>query len=272
MAFAGVLAWLALCVASAIWPALLHTAVSKSELALDVGVNLLLSYGLLRGSRVCALLLFAVIGASSIATALWSGRPLVSFLALGVSSLVWLGVVGTYRLHRRTSPRTLRQRILLGIGIAGGSLLVLVVGFAAYMGANAPPMQVLPGAQIPRRYVDALHELGALESGEKVRFFYSTGLIDFRDGMYALTDRRLVLANRDWSEPLILIPLAEVSDLDVEYREGWTEDTVLSVVRADGEVFFIPLSTVGRGDRHFVAALRKAILPEGRRDGTSLVQ
>jgi hypothetical protein len=273
LAFAAVLTWLAFCIASVFWPSMFGFPVAtKSELALDVGISLLLSYGLVRGSRVCALLLFATIGGSSVGTAIQSSHPLANFLALGVSTLLWLGVVGTFRLHRRTSPRTLRQRILLGVAVAGGTLLALAFGFAAYVGVNAPPMQVLQGGQIPKHYVDALHELGAIESDEKVRFFYSSGFMDFRDGMYALTDRRLVLANREWSEPLILIPLAEVKDFDVHFGQDWAEDSLLTVVRSDGEIFSVPLATTARGDRHFAEALRTAILPEGSRHGTFLVQ
>ncbi|HEX5066904.1 MAG TPA: hypothetical protein VFY49_12370, partial [Myxococcota bacterium] len=218
VALTGVIGWIALRVLGRFAPKLgLTSSASDTEVLLETAAIVALAYGLWRGSRACALLLFFVLTPTAISALISSsGRPFAALGYAAVSVAVFLGIPATLRLHARgaAGPPTLRRKIFVALAVAGGAGILALLVALGYLGKHAPPLQVVYGAQIPRNYVEGIRELGVLEPGEKVRFFYSTGVFDFRDGMYVQTDRRLVLANPEWSEPLIDIPLEEVRELD----------------------------------------------------------
>jgi hypothetical protein len=126
----------------------------------------------------------------------------------------------------------------------------------AYVGAVGPETHVVSGKQIPQRFIREMRSLGLLEEGETVQHFYSDALLDIKDGLYAATDRKVVLYSQDWDPPAICVAYSEIADLAVQYSDSWLVDGELTLLLTDGSSASIPLSKERGGDRRFVEYVR----------------
>ncbi|MEO1236683.1 MAG: hypothetical protein AAFX76_07845, partial [Planctomycetota bacterium] len=90
------------------------------------------------------------------------------------------------------------------------------------------------------------------------RYFYSDAMLDVADGLYALTDRRLVLYNADWPTPEAVIAFDEIASIDATWSDDWIWDTQVTVVLDDGEVWMFPLSMENDTDHRFIEELAEA--------------
>ncbi len=164
------------------------------------------------------------------------------------------GGFGEFPPRRKRGP----WAVVLGIvgGLAGLSCLGCV-GFFAWFFTVAPDTQVAEGASVPERHLKTMRDLGVLEEGERVRFFYSDAFLDIEDGFYTLTDRALRIYVKEWEEPSVRIPFEKLTGIGLA-RGGFFEDSTVTVQIEDGNEYEFPLSTEKGGDKRFVAALRKA--------------
>jgi hypothetical protein len=153
-------------------------------------------------------------------------------------------------------------KVLGIIGLAFVSLLFLGL---IYIGKVSPDTKVVSGAQLEARFMKQIRALKLLDEGEQLRLFYSDALTDVTEGMYFLTDRKLVLHSQDYATPTILIPLTEIADVRATYSDDWVDPTMVWVTLKDGAEHSFPLSNEGGGDKQFVKALQQAagVTPEG---------
>ena len=156
------------------------------------------------------------------------------------------------------------KKVLIILGI----LAVLALGLAAaaigalyYIGANGPETFVVTGEQMTGSQVAVIRELGLLEEGEQIRHFYSDALLDIRDGMYFVTDRRLVLFDDDWEEALLAAPFAAIEDVAAEWSDSFLIDSMLTVSLVDGRIWTFPMSSEHGGDEQVFEYLRERIAP-----------
>jgi len=155
---------------------------------------------------------------------------------------------------------------IAGIGGGCGCLTVGViaffVAFGLMMGSSVPDITVTHGGQLSQTFVDTIDETGVLEPGEKIQYMYSDALFDLRDGFYLLTDRKVVVYNRSWAEPAILVPFDQILGIRVHYSDTFLEDSMVYLQREDDEVPF-PLSTENGGDHVFIDALEREVQAVG---------
>src|SRR5687768_14969858 len=83
---------------------------------------------------------------------------------------------------KRGMPGWGRALIVVGVIVlvACGGFLT----FLGYLGSVGPDTKVYTGNEVPKRFVNTARELKLLEQGESIKFFYSDGLTDIRDGFY----------------------------------------------------------------------------------------
>ncbi len=149
-------------------------------------------------------------------------------------------------------------RRMVGWSVAGVIALLIagVVGGIVYLGTVAPDTKVLPGPQVPKRFVDRIRGLGVLEPNEQIDFFYSDALLNIEEGFYLVTDRKVVVYSDTYDEPAILVPYDEIVGIDAEYNDGWAEDSLITIERADGSVVTFPASNEADGDERIVEILQ----------------
>src|SRR5262245_7475725 len=108
--------------------------------------------------------------------------------------------------------------------------LCLPLSGLALLGSFGPPTRALYGSELPDRYRASLIELGHVERGERVLFFYSAGYFSIAEDGNLLTDRRVIsYETRDgelWRESVAYEGIREV---EVAWSQSALEETVVTV-------------------------------------------
>ena len=149
-------------------------------------------------------------------------------------------------------------KVLMWLGIA---LLAVLVLFTVLLELKVlPPTEVLKGDEVPDHYRRTLRELGVLEEGERVLYFYSGGLLSIREDGNLLTDRKVVsYCTEDEEFRVWSAAFHEIEDVQVEGADGWLDDTRVTVMLESGDEILLFLSTEDGRDEDFVKALRSRV-------------
>ncbi len=144
--------------------------------------------------------------------------------------------------------------------ILGGSVtfvVVVLLSLVIYVGIVGPDIEVVPGAQLPERFLSKIRALDLLEPGEQVKFFYSDALVNIEDGFYLFTERKVVVYKSEYEQPALILPFAEIKDMDIEFSEStFWEDSQVYLTLADNSVVSFPVSSESGGDKRFYEALK----------------
>jgi hypothetical protein len=131
----------------------------------------------------------------------------------------------------------------------------LVAGLA-YVGVVGPETSVYVGNQVPERFLKTAREVRALEEGEQVRFFYSDGFTNIRDGFYFVSDQKVVIYIEDGRElPLTAIPLDKIEHVELSRDESFLNDSEITIETTDGDYFAFPVSSEFDRDEAFFRAI-----------------
>ena len=157
-------------------------------------------------------------------------------------------------------PRRRGLSPLMWVLIVVGAVIALgcagFLGFAAYIGSVGPGTQIYAGNEVPKRFVDVANELKLLESGETIKFFYSDAMTDVRQGMYFVTDRKVVVYIADAATPATVVPFAKIEDADLQSSTSWIEKGSVTLHLTDGSVVIFPVSGEGKRDKLMFDAIR----------------
>ncbi|MCG8405611.1 MAG: hypothetical protein MI923_10480 [Phycisphaerales bacterium] len=149
-------------------------------------------------------------------------------------------------------------KVLIGVGIGVGVMVFVVFSILAYIGMKGPDTKVVPGRQLPARFVSEIQGLNLLEQREQIEFFYSDALMDIKDGFYLLTDRKVIIYSQYYyGDPAWVIPFSEIADLSVNYDDSFWADSLISITLTDETVATFPVSSEAGGDKRFYNALMK---------------
>jgi hypothetical protein len=149
--------------------------------------------------------------------------------------------------------------LLLGAGafamlVCGGILLAVI-----YVGISGPETSVYTGNQVPKRYVDIMRDVGALERGETLLYFYSDALTDIRDGFYFVSDKKVVTYSETAGSPLTAIPFEEIADVQLFRNESFFEDSQITLELKDGRPVSFPVSSEYDKDQDFLEAISQRV-------------
>ncbi|MEH6538421.1 MAG: hypothetical protein V7719_18645 [Psychroserpens sp.] len=137
------------------------------------------------------------------------------------------------------------------------SILMISLFISLFSGCNdSPDTYVYLGSQMPKTYAEEIRSLNLLENNEKIKYFYSDGFYDIKEGFYFVTDQKLVAYNESWEEPKTIIFFNEIISLDVEYNESFYEDSFIMVETNEMELDF-PVSSERKRDKDFYNYLLK---------------
>jgi hypothetical protein len=151
------------------------------------------------------------------------------------------------------------MKILKILLIAFGAFVMICFIGLVYIGMVAPETFVYNKNDIPKKYVDEMRDLSLLQSKERVQYMYSDGLLDIKDGLYALTDQHLILYNEEWNEPKTIIEFNDIIDLYIDYDDSFLDDSYISVETKFGIQVNFPVSSEKGRDRDFFNYLNKKV-------------
>ena len=170
-----------------------------------------------------------------------------------------------YGSHPPPPPRRGSSVLLWVLGGAVGLIVLVCGGCLAslmYVGVTAPETSVYPGNRVPERYMQVMKDVGALDAGETILFFYSDGFTDIRDGFYFVSDKNVVIYIQQMAQPLTKIPLNEIEDVELYRDESFFGDSEITIYDADGDIHFFPVSSeFDRDEKFFEAIKSRADIP-----------
>ena len=145
--------------------------------------------------------------------------------------------------------------------ILGGSVtfvVVVLLSVVMYVGIVGPSTEVIPGAQVPERFLSKIRALDLLEPGEKVKYFYSDALVNIEDGFYLFTERKVVVHKSEYEQPAVVLPKwFFLKGMDIEFSGSTLEDSQVYLELADDGVVSFPVFSEGGGDKRFYEALKR---------------
>jgi len=150
--------------------------------------------------------------------------------------------------------------ILLGVGafvalLCGGGIMALV-----FVVVRGPETSVYTGNQVPQRYVDVIRDVGALDDGETILYFYSDALADIRDGFYFVSDKKVAVYSQSAAgSPLTAVPFDQIADVQLFRNESFFEDSQITLELKDGTPVSFPVSSEYDKDQEFSDAIAERV-------------
>jgi len=138
---------------------------------------------------------------------------------------------------------------LLGVVCGGGML------FLMYVAVIGPATYVYPSGQTPQRFLTVAKEIGGLQTGENVEFFYSDGFTDVKEGFTYVSDQKVVVYDPEGDPPLVSIDYGVIQDLELERAESSLLDSVIAIETEDSYIL-ISVSNEKDRDVDFFEAIR----------------
>ena len=135
-----------------------------------------------------------------------------------------------------------------------------------YIGVTGPETSVYTGNQVPKRFVDTMKDVGALEPGETILYFYSDGLTDIRKGFYFVSDRKVAIYSTETGDtPLTAIPFDQIEDVDIARSDSFFDDSDVTLTLKNGGEVSFPLSQENDKDEKFVEAIKARLKSDGEK-------
>jgi hypothetical protein len=141
---------------------------------------------------------------------------------------------------------------LFGLVCGGG------ITFVMYVGVMGPATYIYPPGQTPQRFLTVAQEVGGLQPGEDVDFFYSVGFIDVKEGFTYVSDRKVVMYDPEGEPPLVTIDYGDVQGLEFERDESFLVDSMITI-ETDDSYISIPLSSEMDRDVDVYEAIRARV-------------
>ena len=227
---------------------------------IDVALVAGLTYGIYRKNRFCALGMLVYFVASKFITAASTGKFMGGVLSIVFVYLFFQGTRAAFKLHKylpKEETQVTKRRKGWGFYLSMGVLAIIVIPIAIFivMASLGPGTEVIPGKMLNRKYVNFIRDKGLIEPSERIEYWYSDALSDFRDGFYMFTDRKVLLYCKDWEEPSIAVPFSSISDIQFQKEPSFFEDSEITLVLSDGSTVFFPVSSDNNGDEKFLERL-----------------
>jgi len=163
-------------------------------------------------------------------------------------------------------------KILIGVGSGAVVMVILMCSGLMWLGSISPETRALAGSQLTKRNVDTIRGLGLLDDGERIKYFYSDGLLSIEDGMYFFTDDKIVLYGKNREPAVTLVDYGDVADITSNFSDSWMVDGTIWIELADGTPLVMPISAEAGVDQLFYDALVQTWERQGDRRGSEVLQ
>jgi hypothetical protein len=163
-------------------------------------------------------------------------------------------------------------KILIGVGSGAVVMVILMCSGLMWLGSISPETRALAGSQLTKRNVETIRGLGLLDEGERIKYFYSDGMLSIEDGMYFFTEDKIVLYGKNREPAVTLVDYEDVADITPEFSDSWMVDGSIWIELADGTPLVMPISAEAGIDQLFYDALVQTWERQRDRRGSGVLQ
>jgi len=143
------------------------------------------------------------------------------------------------------------KKVLFGVFSISGIMVGISVLVFFIMAGMGPETFVVAGKQLPSRYLNTLRNLELLDKDERVAFFYSDALMNIKDGLYFVSDKKIAAYSKDWEPPAITADFDSIIELSFQQYDSFWDDSVIWIRTKDQTEFSILVSSEQGGDQRF---------------------
>lgn len=232
---------------------------------LDVGLILVLAFGIYKRSRVAAVLMLVYFVVSKVIIA--AETQSYSGIGLGLVFIFFYGraVIGAFAYHRvekKDNPDyRSHSKWWYFLGIPATLIVLVLVGFSLMSSTGVvPSTRVLSGQEMKISDVEALRQFGVLEQADNVAYFYAQGLSSIMESGNVLTQDRVILyfTNEEQEVEVYEIFFDEITGVTLEEPGSLLEDAVYLVSTEDPDRWLkLFLSIDQKGHEKFVDELKR---------------
>ncbi|WP_299703448.1 hypothetical protein [uncultured Pontibacter sp.] len=228
----------------------------------DAALIAALTYGIYKKSRFSALGLLIYFVLSKFIAAASDGQFPFGLGALLFGYFYLMGTISAFKLYAHNKRLTEQEsgpkkRSVVFYALTGfGVLVVGLFIWVIVISADGPGTEVIPGRQLKAKYVEFALNEGLLDPEERIQFWYSDAFSDFTDGFYFFTDKKVVVYNKTWEEPALLMPFDSIQNISFRADPSFLEDSQLFLELTDGTYVNFPVSSDKGGDQRFHKRLR----------------
>ena len=160
------------------------------------------------------------------------------------------------------APPSKRSRWWVWVVAAVGGVMLSCagcVGVLAWLGITGPDTAVYAGNSVPERFVETMRDLGAIEDGEQLLYFYSDAFVNIENGFYFISDRKIAVYSRDVEPHLTTVLFEDIVDVQLYRDESFFVDSEIVIEMSDGTPLAFPVSSEYAGDTRFFEAIRDRV-------------
>lgn len=228
-----------------------------------------LSYGVWRKSRLATVSLFTyyliarfVIGIQEDGYA----GIIISIVMLYAMGRAVYASFAYHRIRRREDSGYRATKRWMKFASVPIGILVFALFAAVLAGSLGPSTAVIPGDELKQADREGLIGEGVVEDGERIVYFYSSGLFSVLEEGNVITDRR-VISYEDLGYGLEIesASFSEIESVDLESQGDIWNDTLISVTLLDGSIFYLIASAEAGGDQRFIDELETRVEEANRK-------
>lgn len=213
-----------------------------------------LTYGIYRNNRFCALGLLVYFIVSNFGMAISTGQ-IPGLLSLLFVYFFFQGTRATFKIHKHKieNGEIIKGKKGLGyyFGISLVGLIFLGIGALLVIGYFSPEIEVIPGKQVNKKYLNFVREQGIVDHSEDIQYWYSDAYGDFKYGFYFFTNKKVVVYSKKWEEPAMIIPYSQIADIEFEQDTSFFEDSRITLILMDSSSVYFPVSSENGGDKKY---------------------
>ncbi len=228
---------------------------------IDVALMAGLTYGIYKKKRFAALIFLIYFLLSKFIMAASTGQFTGGAMSLIFAYFLFQGTRSSFQLHRHLIDTgeivkdDRKKGVWYYVNASVIGLIVIIVIVLMVIGNNSPDIEVVPGKQLNKEYIDFIRNEGIIDKSENVKYWYSDGFTDFKDGFYFFTDKRVVVYSQEWDEPAIIIPYSEIVRIEFEQDPSFLEDSRITLELIDNTSVYFPISSENGGDEKYYSSL-----------------
>lgn len=235
-------------------------ALSTNENSLDIIFLMFCAYGILKNSRLAALIML-VTYLSGILFFIFEYKRYSGF----VISLMFLyffinAVRGTFYYHKimiKDEPKLERRnKFFKYLGLPIFSLYSLGLGIVVLQSSTLlPSSNVQYGAVISKKDVQTLIDNNIINYNDEIQLFYSYGLISILNGGNIITnDRVIIYLKLDNDEVLVQdLYFDEIAKIEILQKGNFLNDTIIKVWDLSDQNWIpLAITTSSNGDKLFI--------------------
>lgn len=228
----------------------------NSWMFIDLAIIIVLTYGIYRKNRFCALGMLIYFTINTISRAITQKSSYIGIVSIIFIIFFIQGTIATFIIHKsiqNNSNHKNKKKVFVKI-VSGFTFAIIIVFFT--LSSLGPSTEVISGEKLNKKYYNFIYDNKLIDPSEKIICWYSDAFYNFKNRFYFFTDKHIVIYIKKHKRPDMSIPFSEISFLDIQKEKTFFKDSKIKITLKNNSVLNIPVSNDNNGDEMFFNKLK----------------